>query len=70
MNQTSTNLNLPFLAAAQAQKNVTVNEVLLRLDALVQGNIVSRTHSSQPASPPDGAHFILPAGKTGPIGPA
>ena len=30
------NLLLPLLQAAQAQKHVTVNEALLRLDALVQ----------------------------------
>ena len=31
----SLNLNLPYVEAAQAQKHVTVNEALSRLDALV-----------------------------------
>lgn len=61
----STNLGLPYLAAAQAQKHVTVNEALRRLDALVQLSVVSATTTAQPASPADGAVYILPAGKTG-----
>ncbi len=61
----STNLTLPFLTLGQAQKHVTVNENLLRLDALVQLNVVSATTSAQPGSPSDGAVYILPSGKTG-----
>lgn len=65
MSDTSTNLHLPFLAAGQAQKHVTVNESLLRLDALVQMCVVSASLSAQPASPADGALYILPSGKSG-----
>ena len=36
------NLLLPYLAAAQAQKHVTLNEALRLLDALVQLVIQSR----------------------------
>lgn len=61
----STNLQLPYLAAGQAQKHVTVNESLLRLDAIVQLSVVSATVSAEPASPSDGDVHILPAGKTG-----
>lgn len=61
----STRLGLPFLAAAQAQKHVTVNESLLRIDALVQLSARSATTSAQPASPSDGDLYLLPAGKTG-----
>lgn len=61
----STRLGLPFLAAAQAQKHVTVNESLLRLDALVQLSARSATTSAQPGSPADGDVYLLPAGKTG-----
>jgi hypothetical protein len=61
----STRLGLPFLAAAQAQKHVTVNESLLRLDALVQLSAKSAAISTQPASPSDGDVYLLPAGKTG-----
>jgi hypothetical protein len=61
----STHLGLPFLAAAQAQKHVAVNETLLRLDALVQLSAKSATTSAQPASPSDGDLYLLPSGKTG-----
>lgn len=54
-----------FLAAGQAQKHVTVNESLLRLDALVQLSAISATTSAQPGSPADGDIYLLPAGKTG-----
>src|SRR5262245_13832203 len=64
MSDTS-NLMLPFLAAGQAQKHVTVNESLLRLDALVQLAVVSASTTAQPASPTDGQLYVLPAGKTG-----
>lgn len=61
----STNLALPYLTLGQAQKHVTVNESLLRLDALVQLSAVSATTSAEPGSPNDGEVYILPAGKTG-----
>lgn len=64
MSNTS-NLVLPFLAVGQAQKHVTVNESLRRLDAVVQLSVVSATTTAQPASPVDGAVYILPGGKTG-----
>jgi len=59
------NLMLPYLAAGQAQKHVTVNESLQRLDALVQLSAVSATTSAEPGSPADGAIYVLPSGKTG-----
>jgi len=52
---TSARLDLPYLAAGQLQKHVTLNEALTRLDALVQCAVVSRTTAVQPASPTDGA---------------
>ena len=61
----SSRLGLPYLAAAQAQKHVTVNESLLRLDALVQLSVISATIAAQPASPADGDLYLLPPGKTG-----
>lgn len=61
----STNLGLPYLAAAQSQKHVTLNESLRLLDALVQLAAVSATTSAEPGSPSDGQCYILPAGKTG-----
>ena len=58
-------LELPYLAAAQAQKHVTVNEGLARLDALVQCAVISRTTAAEPVSPVDGALYILPGSPTG-----
>lgn len=65
MSQQTTRLQLPFLQSGQAQKHVTVNESLLRLDALVQLSVVSATTAAQPGAPADGDIYILPAGKTG-----
>lgn len=59
------NLVLPYLAVGQAQKHVTLNESLRRLDALVQLSVASATTSAQPASPADGAVYIVPSGKSG-----
>ena len=59
------NLHLPFLAQGQAQKHVTINETLVRLDALLQLSVESATTNAEPASPSDGQVYILPAGKSG-----
>ncbi len=58
-------LALPFLAAAQAQKHVTLNQSLGLLDGLVQTAVESRTTASEPTSPADGALYILPGSATG-----
>lgn len=61
----SSKLQLPYLAAGQAQKHVTVNESLRRLDALVQLSVVSANTTGQPSTPADGDVYLLPAGKSG-----
>ena len=61
----SARLGLPYLAAGQLQKHVTLNEALTRLDALTQTAVVSRTTAAQPAAPADGALYILPSDATG-----
>ena len=61
----SPRLGLPYLAAGQMQKHVTLNEALTRLDALVSAAVASRTTGAQPVAPPDGSLWILPAGATG-----
>jgi hypothetical protein len=58
-------LSLPYVAAGQAQKHITVNEAFARLDGLVQLAVESRAVAAQPAAPADGAVYILPAGATG-----
>lgn len=59
------NLSLPYIISAQAQKHVTHNEALRALDALVQLSVVSRALATSPASPPDGARYIVAAAPTG-----
>lgn len=59
------NLALPYLAAGQAQKHVTLNESLRRLDALVQVAVASRALATPPALPVEGARYIVPAAATG-----
>ncbi|MDQ2080248.1 DUF2793 domain-containing protein [Xanthobacteraceae bacterium Astr-EGSB] len=61
----SPNLALPYLAAAQAQKHVTVNEALRLLDAVVMLAILDRDLAAPPPSPVDGARYIVGAGATG-----
>lgn len=61
----SPNLNLPYLAAAQAQKHVTLNEALEQLDALIQLSVVSCTQSTPPESPVIGERYIVPEGANG-----
>lgn len=59
------NLALPYIEAAQAQKHVTHNEALRSLDVLVQTSVLTRTLASPPASPAEGACYIIsgvPAG--------
>ena len=48
MSDATPRLGLPWLMPAQAQKHVTVNESLGRLDALVQAAAQSRTEAAQP----------------------
>jgi hypothetical protein len=66
MSATSTpHLALPFVAAGQAQKHVTVNEGLDRLDALVQLSVLDRDSTSPPPNPAEGDRYICPAGGSG-----
>ncbi|TCP61933.1 uncharacterized protein DUF2793 [Rhodovulum bhavnagarense] len=56
------NLSLPLLQAAQAQKHVTMNEALTRLDVLVNLTLQSVSVTSPPASATDGLAWGVPAG--------
>ena len=58
-------LNLPLLLPSQAQKHVTVNEALTRLDGLAQLCLVSRSVVTPPDPVPDGDCYLVPAGATG-----
>jgi hypothetical protein len=59
-------LALPYLAAGQMQKHVTLNAALTRLDALLQTAVVSATLAAQPETPFDGDLYILPENAQGP----
>jgi len=52
-------LRLPLLAAAQAQKEMTHNEALALLDAVVQPDVVAVGLSAPPASPSAGQAWII-----------
>ena len=58
------NLGLPMLAPSQAQKHVTVNEALTRLDALAKGVLASRSVAVPPEGPDEGAVWAVPTGAT------
>lgn len=61
MTETS-NLSLPLVQPSQAQKHVTVNEALVRLDGMGQLVLVSRTAPVPPLDAPDGQTYGVPAG--------
>ncbi|QDL93072.1 DUF2793 domain-containing protein [Paroceanicella profunda] len=56
---------LPLLAAGQAQKHVTVNEALARLDALVWPQVISAGLSTPPVSPAEGDAHVVAGSPTG-----
>ena len=56
---------LPFLAAGQAQKHVTVNEALARIDALAAPRAISRRVSAPPVDAKDGDLYIVAADASG-----
>ncbi|MFP4518144.1 MAG: DUF2793 domain-containing protein [Oceanicaulis sp.] len=65
MTDTTPRLGLPWLMPAQAQKHVTVNDALGRLDALVCASVESASTAAPPATPGEGEAYILPAAPTG-----
>lgn len=60
----SPNLALPYLETGQAQKEVTHNEALALLDAVVQLSVLTVT-ATPPATPGDGERWIVGDGATG-----
>ncbi len=58
-------LELPLLEASQAQKHVTHNEALLKLDVLAQLSVISRGLSVPPASPQESDRYLVAAAATG-----
>lgn len=64
MSDISPNLALPYLAAAQTQKHVTLNESLRALDPLVQLVVQDHEVAMPPASPAEGDAWVIAAGGT------
>jgi hypothetical protein len=58
-------LDLPLLAAAQAQKHVTHNEALASLDALVHLSVKERGRLVPPVSPAEGDRYLVGADAIG-----
>jgi hypothetical protein len=61
----TSNLALPQILSAQAQKHVTHNDALRLLDGMVQIGVVSRVLTAPPGSPTDGDRYIVASGATG-----
>ena len=61
----TTNLQMPLLEVAQAQKHVTVNDTIQALDAIVQLSVKDRDLTAPPGSPADGDRYIPAASATG-----
>jgi Protein of unknown function (DUF2793) len=61
----SAHLQLPYLAAAQAQKHVSVNDALSVLDAIVQLAVIDQDLAQPPVSPIEGDRYIVGTAATG-----
>lgn len=63
---TTPRLSLPLIQASQAQKEVTHNEALILLDALVQPSVINRiTQDPSALTPSDGDRYIVASGAIG-----
>lgn len=65
MSDQTAHLALPFLAPAQAQKHVTHNEALIRLDALVSIAVEGVAATIPPGSPAEGERHLIGTGASG-----
>lgn len=63
----TTNLELPYLEAAQSQKHVTHNEALTMLDAIVHISVIDTSYTEPPGTPnvAEGQRYIVATGGTG-----
>ena len=59
------NLGIAYLAAAQSQKHVTMNEALSALDIVVQLSVSDRDLTAPPGSPAEGDTYLVAAPATG-----
>ena len=59
------NLALTYIAASQAQKEVTHNDALNDLDFLARSSVIDHTLSTPPGSPSTGDTYIIASSPTG-----
>jgi len=57
--------NIPEIIVGQAQKEVTHNEGLYYIDALLKNPIIADNVTTPPATPNEGDFYIVPVGATG-----
>jgi Protein of unknown function (DUF2793) len=62
---TTTHLGITLVEQSQAQKEVTVNQALTRIDAILNSGAKSRTTSTPPGSPASGDLYIVGASPSG-----
>jgi hypothetical protein len=58
-------LNLPYIMSSQAQKHVTHNEALRRLDALIHLAVIDRNRNTPPGAPEEGQRHLVGTAPTG-----
>lgn len=58
-------IGLPYIDTGQAQKELTHNEALNRLDVMLQPAVVNSTTSAPPGAPTDGQAWIVATGASG-----
>jgi Protein of unknown function (DUF2793) len=62
---TTAHLGITLVEQAQAQKEVTVNEALIRLDALLNNGAITADATTPPVSPASGDVYLVGTGATG-----
>ncbi|MBE8191001.1 MAG: DUF2793 domain-containing protein [Alphaproteobacteria bacterium] len=60
MTDQTPNLALDYLMPDQAQKHITINDSLRRLDALVHLSVVNRSTTNPPTAPANGVRYLVP----------
>ena len=65
MADTTERYGLPLLQAGQSQKEITHNEAVVRMDALLHPSVENRALVAPPASPTPGQSWIVGAGASG-----
>lgn len=62
---TTNNLAITKLEASQAQKDITVNEALITIDALLNTGVIDRDLTAPPGTPAEGDIYIVAAAASG-----